>query len=258
MRRRAPQWEPRRRRGSRTSSTQTPPEEPRRRSWPFRKSRSSLGTPSTQSPAVRSVPASLRRVHAPLFVRWHGVGVGVESAPASASGLGRGVGPGLWIPCRRGRRRGRCGPRRGRRFQVQVPARPRISAEITVCRWGSLQPFSRDVHSYTTPWATYGSTASSATAASMPPALVRAIADVRANDGWALVGSRGCPARPPRWRGRLFSSGGSRRARTGLLQRWGSVLHEGPYWLSHQLLSAFAAMDREPGYKRPISAIESA
>ena len=130
----------------------------------------STSAPSTQSEAVRSAPASLRRVHAPLFVRWHGVGVGVESAPASArSGLGRGVGPGLGIPCRRGRRRGRCGPRRGRRFQVQVPARPRISAEITVCRWGSLQPFSRDVHSYTTPWATYGATASSATAASMPP-----------------------------------------------------------------------------------------
>ena len=123
--------------------------------------------------------------------------------------------------------------------------------------WGSLQPFSRDARGYTTPWATYGSTASSATAASMPPALVRAIADVRANDGWALVGARGCPARPPRWRGRLFSSGGSRRARIGLLQRWGSVLHEGPYWLSHQLLSAFAAMDREPGSRRPISAIEA-
>ena len=89
------------------------------------------------APSARSVPASLRRVHAPLFVRWHGVGVGVESAPASArSGLGRGVGPGLGIPCRRGRRRGRCGPRRGRRFQVQVPARPRVSAEITVCRVG--------------------------------------------------------------------------------------------------------------------------
>ena len=86
---------------------------------------------------MRSAPASLRRVHAPLFVRWHGVGVGVDSAPASArSGLGRGVGPGLGIPCRRGRRRGRCGPRRGRRFQVQVPARPRVSAEITVCRVG--------------------------------------------------------------------------------------------------------------------------
>ena len=94
-----------------------------------------------------------------------GLGPGVSVV----SGLGRGVGPGLGIPCRRGRRRGRCGPRRGRRFQVQVPARPRISAEITVCRWGSLQPFSRDVHSYTTPWATYGATASSATAASMPP-----------------------------------------------------------------------------------------
>ena len=86
---------------------------------------------------MRSAPASLRRAHSPLFMRWHGVGVGVESAPASArSGLGRGVGPGLGIPCRRGRRRGRCGPRRGRRFQVQVPARPRISAEITVCRVG--------------------------------------------------------------------------------------------------------------------------
>ena len=35
-------------------------------------------------------------------------------------------------------------------------------------------------------------------------ALVRAVADVRANDAWALVGARGCPARPPRWRGRLF------------------------------------------------------
>ncbi len=207
---------------------------------------------------MRSAPASLRRAHAPLFVRWHGAGVGVDSAPASArSGVGQSVGPGLGIPCRRRRRRGRRGPRRGRRFQVQVLARPRISAEITVCRWGSLQPFSRDARGYTTPWATYGSTASSATAASMPPALVRAIGDVRANDGWALVGARGCPARPPRWRGRLFSSGGSRRARTGLLQRWGSVLHEGPYWLSHQLLSAFAAMDREPGSRRPISAIEA-
>ena len=169
MRRRAPQWEPRRRRGSRTSSTQTPPEEPRRRSWPFRKSRSSLGTPSTQSPAVRSVPASLRRAHSPLFMRWHCVGVGVDSAPASArSGVGRGVGPGLGIPCRRRRRRGRRGPRRGRRFQVQVPARPRVSAEITVCRVGQPSALLRDARSYTTPWATYGSTASSATAASMP------------------------------------------------------------------------------------------
>ena len=86
---------------------------------------------------MRSAPASLRRVHAPLFVRWHGVGVGVDSAPAPArSGVGQSVGPGLGIPCRRRRRRGRRGPRRGRRFQVQVPARPRVSAEITVCRVG--------------------------------------------------------------------------------------------------------------------------
>ena len=128
-----------------------------------------VGVATDASPAVRSAPASLRRVHAPLFVRWHGVGVGVESAPASArSGLGRGVGPGLGIPCRRGRRRGRCGPRRGRRFQVQVSARPRVSAEITVCRVGQPSALLRDARSYTTPWATYGSTASSATAASMP------------------------------------------------------------------------------------------
>ena len=86
---------------------------------------------------MRLTPASLRRVHAPLFVRWHGVGVGVDSAPASArSDLGRGVGPGLGIPFRRRRRRGRRGPRRGRRFQAQVPARPRVSAEIAVCRVG--------------------------------------------------------------------------------------------------------------------------
>ncbi len=70
-------------------------------------------------------------------MRWHGVGVGVDSAPASArSGVGQSVGPGLGIPCRRRRRRGRRGPRRGRRFQVQVPARPRVRAEITVCRVG--------------------------------------------------------------------------------------------------------------------------
>ena len=72
------------------------------------------------------------------------------------------------IPCRRRRRRGRRGPRRGRRFQVQVPARPRVSAEITVCRVGQPSALLRDARSYTTPWATYGSTASSATAASMP------------------------------------------------------------------------------------------
>ncbi len=45
-------------------------------------------------------------------------------------------------------------------------------------------------------------------------ALVRAVADVRANDAWALVGARGCPARPPRW---LATQGGSRRTRAGLL-----------------------------------------
>ena len=93
----------------------------------------------------------------------------------------RGLGPGasaVWrrskcrsrprIPCRRRRRRGRRGPRRGRRFQVQVPARPRVSAEITVCRVGQPSALETQRASYTTPWATYGSTASSATAASMP------------------------------------------------------------------------------------------
>ena len=85
---------------------------------------------------MRSAPASLRRAHSPLFMRWHGVGVGVESAPASARSLASVEAPGLGIPCRRRRRRGRRGPRRGRRFQAQVPARPRVSAEITVCRVG--------------------------------------------------------------------------------------------------------------------------
>ena len=94
-----------------------------------------VGVATDASPAVRSAPASLRRAHSPLFMRWHGVGVGVDSAPASAlSGVGQSVGPGLGTPCSRRRRRGRRGPRRGRRFQVQVPARPRVSAEITVCR----------------------------------------------------------------------------------------------------------------------------
>ena len=88
---------------------------------------------------MRSAPASLRRAHAPLFVRWHGVGVGVDSAPASArSGVGQSVGPGLGIPCRRRRRRGRHGPRRGRRFKAQVPARPRVRAEITMCQVGQF------------------------------------------------------------------------------------------------------------------------
>ena len=72
-----------------------------------------------------------------FFVRWHGVGVGVDSAAASArSGVGQSVGPGLGIQCNRRRRRERLVPRRGRRFQLQVPARPRVSAEITVCRVG--------------------------------------------------------------------------------------------------------------------------
>ena len=51
---------------------------------------------------------------------------------------------------------------------MQVPARPRVSAEITVCRVGQPSALETQRASYTTPWATYGSTASSATAASMP------------------------------------------------------------------------------------------
>ena len=123
--------------------------------------------------------------------------------------------------------------------------------------WGSLQPFYATRAATRLPGQPTGPRRPRLRQQACLVALVRAVADVRANDAWALVGARGCPARPPRWRGRLFSSGGSRRARTGLLQRWGSVLHEGPYWLSHQLLSAFAAMDREPGSRRPISAIEA-
>ena len=38
------------------------------------------------------------------------------------------------------------------------PGQTRVRAEITHVRWGSFQPFSRDARSYTTPWATYGST----------------------------------------------------------------------------------------------------
>ena len=123
--------------------------------------------------------------------------------------------------------------------------------------WGSLQPFSRDARGDTTPWATYGSTASSATAASMPPGSGPRH---RRRSSKRCMGPRGRPrlsgaSATVAWAS--VSSGGSRRARTGLRQRWGSVLHEGPYWLSHQLLSAFAAMDREPGSRRPISAIEA-
>ena len=88
-------------------------------------------------------------------------------------------------------------------------------------------------------------------------ALVRAVADVRANDAWALVGARGCPARPPRWRGRMFR----REAVDGLAPAsysgGAAFCMRAHIWLSHQLLSAFAAMDREPGSRRPISAIEA-
>ena len=109
---------------------------------------------------MRSAPASLRRAHAPLFVRWHGAGVGVDSAPASArSGVGQSVGPGLGIPCRRRRRRGRHGGL-GEGVDFRRRSRPDQGfVQKSQCvRWGSFQPFSRDARSYTTPWATYGST----------------------------------------------------------------------------------------------------
>ena len=92
---------------------------------------SSTSAPSTQSPAVRSAPASPRRAHSRLLC------VGTAwTRPRRQRGLALVEEPGLGIPCRRRRRRGRRGPRRGRRFQVQVPARPRVSAEITACQVG--------------------------------------------------------------------------------------------------------------------------
>ena len=159
-----------------------------------------VGVATDASPAVRSAPASLRRVHAPLFVRWHGVGVGVDSAPAPArSGVGQSVGPGLGFRVGVGAGAGDVGQGEGVGFRCRSRPDQGLVQKSQCVEWGSFQPLSRDARSYTTPWATYGSTASSATAVSMPPGSGPRHRRRSSNDGWALVGARGCPARPPRW-----------------------------------------------------------
>jgi hypothetical protein len=159
-----------------------------------------VGVATDASPAVRSAPASLRRVHAPLFVRWHGVGVGVDSAPAPArSGVGQSVGPGLGFRVGVGAGAGDVGQGEGVGFRCRSRPDQGLVQKSQCVEWGSLQPLKRNARATRLPGPPTGPRRPRLRQQACLVALVRAIADVQAKDAWALVGARGCPARPPRW-----------------------------------------------------------